>query len=297
MKTLIIGSSGFVGTSLKKMLEDNQRDIIGTYLKNGNDKENNFFLDLKDFNSVNKLISKIKPDEIINLSGSMNKNFFDEILSTNIISSINLYESLLKNKINPKLISVSSSAQYGIQNHKNPVRECDPRNPVNIYGISKMAQEKISNLYHQKGLNIVTIVPFNLIGPGISANLLPGRIIKQFREILSKKKKKLVLGNSSTVRDYLDVDDFSRGLILTLDKGISGESYNLCSGIATEIRSMIELFKKSLKLESPVKFTENVSTDIDLPYQVGDNKKIYELCGWTPMIKLEDSIDRMVKEL
>tara|TARA_A200000113_G_C8869707_1_gene356108 strand:- start:2730 stop:3623 length:894 start_codon:yes stop_codon:yes gene_type:complete len=297
MKTLIIGSSGFVGTSLKKMLEDNQRDIIGTYFKNGNDKENTFFLDLKDFNSVSKLISKIKPDEIINLSGSMNKNFFDEILSTNIISSINLYESLLKNKINPKLISVSSSAQYGIQNHKNLVRESDPRNPVNIYGISKMAQEKISNLYHQKGLNIVTIVPFNLIGPGISANLLPGRIIQQFREILSRKKKKLVLGNYSTVRDYLDVDDFSRGLILTLDKGISGESYNLCSGIATEIRSMIELFKKSLKLESPVKFTENVSTDIDLPYQVGDNKKIYELCGWTPMIKLEDSIDRMVKEL
>ena len=297
MKTLIIGSSGFVGTSLKKMLEDNQRDIIGTYFKNGNDKENTFFLALKDFNSVSKLISKIKPDEIINLSGSMNKNFFDEILSTNIISSINLYESLLKNKINPKLISVSSSAQYGIQNHKNLVRESDPRNPVNIYGISKMAQEKISNLYHQKGLNIVTIVPFNLIGPGISANLLPGRIIQQFREILSRKKKKLVLGNYSTVRDYLDVDDFSRGLILTLDKGISGESYNLCSGIATEIRSMIELFKKSLKLESPVKFTENVSTDIDLPYQVGDNKKIYELCGWTPMIKLEDSIDRMVKEL
>ena len=57
-----------------------------------------FFLDLKDFNSVDKLISKIKPDEVINLSGSMNKNFFDEILSTNIISSINLYESLLKNK-------------------------------------------------------------------------------------------------------------------------------------------------------------------------------------------------------
>ena len=60
---------------------------------------------------------------------------------------------------------------------------------------------------------------------------------------------------------------------------------------------MIELFKKSLKLESPVKFSENVSTDIDLPYQVGDNKKIYELCGWSPMIKLEDSIDRMIKEL
>lgn len=297
MKTLIIGSSGFVGTSLKKMLEGNQRDIIGTYFKNDNDKENTFFLDLKDFNSVDKLISKIKPDEVINLSGSMNKNFFDEILSTNIISSINLYESLLKNKINPKIISVSSSAQYGIQNHKNPVRESDPRNPVNIYGISKMAQEKISNLYYQKGLNIVTVVPFNLIGPGISANLLPGRIIQQFREILSKKKKKLVLGNSSTVRDYLDVDDFSRGLILTLDKGISGQSYNLCSGIATEIRSMIELFKKSLKLESPVKFSENVSTDIDLPYQVGDNKKIYELCGWSPMIKLEDSIDRMIKEL
>ena len=198
MKTLIIGSSGFVGTSLKKMLEGNQRDIIGTYFKNDNDKENTFFLYLKDFNSVDKLISKIKPDEVINLSGSMNKNFFDEILSTNIISSINLYESLLKNKINPKLISVSSSAQYGIQNHKNPVRESDPRNPVNIYGISKMAQEKISNLYYQKGLNIVTVVPFNLIGPGISANLLPGRIIQQFREILSKKKKKLVLGNSST---------------------------------------------------------------------------------------------------
>lgn len=297
MKTLIIGSSGFVGTSLKKILEDNQRDIIGTYLKNDNDKENTFFLDLKDFNSVDKLISKIKPDEIINLSGSMNRNFIDEILGTNIISSINLYESVLKNKINPKLISVSSSAQYGIQNHKNPVRESDPRNPVNIYGISKMAQEKISNLYHQKGLNIVTVVPFNLIGPGISANLLPGRIIQQFREILSSKKRKLVLGNSSTVRDYLDVDDFSRGLILTLDKGISGQSYNFCSGIATEIRSMIELFKKSLKLESPVKFTDNVSNDIDLPYQVGDNKKIYELCGWTPMIKLEDSIDRMVKEL
>ena len=56
-------------------------------------------------------------------------------------------------------------------------------------------------------------------------------------------------------------------------------------------------FQKSLKLESPVKFSENVSTDIDLPYQVGDNKKIYELCGWSPMIKLEDSIDRMIKEL
>ena len=41
------------------MLEGNQRDIIGTYFKNDNDKENTFFLDLKDFNSVDKLFQKL----------------------------------------------------------------------------------------------------------------------------------------------------------------------------------------------------------------------------------------------
>jgi UDP-glucose 4-epimerase len=81
--------------------------------------------------------------------------------------------------------------------------------PIDIYGFSKLWAEQLGRLFHQaSGIPVAVARLFNVFGPGeTNPHLLPAIIRK------AQASDELVLGNLTTQRDYVFVDDVARGLI------------------------------------------------------------------------------------
>ena len=77
--------------------------------------------------------------------------------------------------------------------------------------------------------NAIIARPFNHIGPGqilaLSCLTLPSKLWS-----IEKVTKQVLVGNLDAKRDYTDVRDIVRAYRCLLEKGTSGETYNICSG-------------------------------------------------------------------
>ena len=102
------------------------------------------------------------------------------------------------------------------------------------------------------------------------------------------------LGNLHSVRDFSDVRDIVRGYHLMLQRGRSGEAYNLGSGRGVSVRDLLELVSQAagVKVELCVEQSRVRATDI--PYLVADAGKARRELGWEAQTPLERTIREML---
>lgn len=140
-RILILGSSGFIGSSLSKMLELNH-NILKTYHDTAKSNDGICF-NILSFDSLEKVFQKSKPDVVINLCAIYkNLKFCEEnkklVMQINGTSLRNI--SKLCNKFSSILIHLSSD--YVFDGIKGNYKENDPVSPINLYGQSKAKAEK-----------------------------------------------------------------------------------------------------------------------------------------------------------
>ena len=117
-KILLIGSSGFIGSYLKKDLKDKYRLICPTNRKN---------FDITDYNKVNNILKK-NIDIIINLSGQISKS---QMYKTIIKGNTNIIKATKKLKRRPKIFYISTTLVYGFSN--KILDESSKTNPYSKY--------------------------------------------------------------------------------------------------------------------------------------------------------------------
>ena len=135
---------------------------------------------------------------------------------------------------------------------------------------------------------------FNLTGPGepwlSGASALCRRAAKK---ILIGEKGPLEVGNTASVRDFLDVRDAAAGLQAIMDGEINGEC-NVCSGIPTQI---LELVESVCKLSGLDGFTESDtlknSNSVEAIY--GDSSRL-NTAGWIPEYTFHESLKAVWNE-
>ncbi len=179
-KILITGISGFAGNYLARLLLT-QKDvkISGTYhsqkSKDFSDIASEpklYQLDLMDYGKVVEVLENSQPDEIYHLAAlaSAAQSFEKPslVITNNITSQLNLFEAVRANKLNPKIMIISSAEVYGIVDPNDlPVDEDTVLKPASPYAVSKIAQDYMGLQYHiSYNLNIIRARPFNHIGPG-----------------------------------------------------------------------------------------------------------------------------------
>jgi nucleoside-diphosphate-sugar epimerase len=152
---------------------------------------------------------------------SRDKNLFYRI---NVQGTRNVLEAALQHNV-LKFVFTSSCAVLG-PSYKYPVTENDPRiTPFeNDYEISKHWAELEVLQYFKKGLNTVIASPSRVYGPGLAT---PGNPITAFIKKSLRRKFAFMPSRASVKGNYVFIDDVVNGHFLCLDKGISGEKYNL----------------------------------------------------------------------
>ena len=305
MKALITGISGFAGSYLAEFLLDKRYKVFGTFydkstfsnLNGCMDKIKIFKCDIRNYNSLGAIIEKVRPDEIYHLAAIsfVPTSLKDPKLAfdTNTYGTLNLYQAVIEQKINPKILFVGSADEYGIVNKNDlPINENCPLQPVNPYSISKASADYLSYFYFKSyDLNIARVRPFNHIGPRQSPEFVCSNFAKQIVEIEKGMKEPVIMvGNLEAKRDFTDVRDMVRAYWLAIQKCETGEVYNICSERAVQIRELLNnLLKLSSKQIEVMKDPQRMRPS-DNPILQGSSSKFKEKCGWKPEISLDKTL-------
>lgn len=156
MRVFIVGASGFVGRIMFEYLS-REHETHGSFYSNP--VKRLIHLDMTDLKAVKDILTSLKPDVIIHPAANPNVEYCEEhpkeTWQVNVEGSRNIIETA--REIGVKFVYFSSD--YVFDGTNGPYSEDDVPNPINEYGLQKLAVEKLIKNYLEKYLIIrITVV-------------------------------------------------------------------------------------------------------------------------------------------
>ena len=111
--------------------------------------------------------------------------------------------------------------------------------------------------------------------------------------ITGQKVVKVQVGDLSIVRDFLDVRDAVAAYLLLIDRGVSGEVYNICSGVGRTLNEVLGIVARIVGIEVEACVDPQRIRTADNKVILGSNEKMRQL-GWRPTYSLEASLRDML---
>jgi len=245
-KVAVIGSSGFIGSHLCKRLKDQGHEVVEC--------------DLPDVDiTVPSTLNILKGADIVyhlaTLPLTSCRKWPRICIRTNIEGTLNVMEAMGIFGIK-RLIYSSASSVYGTPIF-TPVVEDDPKDPLTLYGASKLAAEnivkvKINEMNLNNSLDFTAgIFRFtNVYGPGQISGVIPEFIMKSLTH-----GEISITGDGAQSRDFVYIDDVVNVLALALTEPIYGFTMNLGSGKQTSISEILRLISDITGCHPIVKHT------------------------------------------
>ena len=253
-------------------------------------------VDLMDRKGVEESLARVCPDYLINLAGSFTHQL-DQDRQINVQCTRNILESLLNLGLSHcRVLLVGSSAEYGPGKTYQPLTEEQALNPQNAYGITKKEQYELFSEVKDR-LCLFYARTFNLIGPGISRALFVGNFFEKIKAYQKGEVERLEFSDLSAFRDFIDIRDACSAYLAILQKGKSGEVYNVASGKATQVFEILKLTQIKIGIPDEKISIEENDADYGVSYQVGSIEKIQKDTAWYPSFSLDDSIEFILGSL
>ena len=301
-KVLVTGAGGFIGSHLVETLLKSNANVRAFIKYNSRNswghldeitKENLdiFIGDLQDSFAVRKAVEGV--DVVFHLGALIGIPYSyiapEHYVNTNIKGTLNILEAGLSEHT-PKIIHTSTSETYGTAQY-TPIDESHPLQGQSPYSASKIGADKLAESYHLSfNLPVSTIRPFNTFGPRQSARAVIPTIISQ---ALSGAKK-IKLGSSSPVRDFLFVKDTVKGFLAVAQSEDSiGKVINVGYGKGISIGDLANQILSLLQKEHVeiITDTQRVRPNNSEVFElICNNNKAKQILNWQPKFTLEDGL-------
>lgn len=297
MKILVTGGAGFIGSWVSNafLREDHEVvivDDLSTGKKENLPKEAKFIeCDIRDFDSVEKIVSDFKPDIVdhhaaqIDVRKSVDNPMHDAEI--NILGTLHLIESCLRHGVKKFIFASTGGAIYG-EPEIIPADEKTEPFPISPYGTSKYAIEKYLGYYNYvHGFEYVALRYANVYGPRQNPHGEAGVIAIFCNRILSGSAC-TVFGDGGQTRDYVYVEDIAKANLQSLNAPVG--SYNIGTGIETSVSDLISELKKSSRADFEVQYGEERPGEVQsISLEVSQAEKIL---GWKPSVNLAQGIEQ-----
>src|SRR5437763_10666765 len=283
MKILVVGGAGYIGSVCAELLLDQDHGVtIFDNLSEGHrraiDPRAEFIEgDLQDRQSLEKGLAKQRPDAVMHfaanaLVGESMQNP-SKYFRNNVANGLNLLDGMINVGVG-KIVFSSTCAIFGPP-ERVPIDETMPTRPINPYGESKLAFEKILRWYGEiHGLKFISLRYFNAAGASekfgeqhrVETHLVPNVL----KVALGQKPHAEIYGtdydtpDGTCIRDYIHIRDLSEAHILAL-KSTKNEFYNLGTGGGSSVREVIASCRKITGHEIP---------GVDKPRRPGDPARL-----------------------
>ncbi len=307
MKIGVTGGAGYVGSNLVKSLISGKNEVVSIdNLMNGDyshlrtqgagDAAKLLEGDIRDLEFMVEAFEGC--DAIVHLAALPGlvkcRERPEEAASINVYGTYNVLEAVRRLGIG-KVVFCSTAAVYG-KPAEMPVTEGIPLRPLNLYGVTKLAGERLMDVFSDNHGIATTSLRFgNVFGVGLFTNY--DTVIPKFVRMGLNGEGLTVYGDGSSTRDYVHVDDIARALILALESKSNGsEVYNV-GGETMEIGVLAKLIVESLR-----KSTEEEVAIINHPPRAGETKefsynleKIRRGLGYEPSWSIQAGIEQIIK--
>lgn len=309
MRALITGINGFVGGHLAEYLaETTDWNMCGLsrqptlVLPQLAERVQLAVADMADQTALEGVLATARPDIIFHLAAQSNvpRSFADPqgTLSTNINGQLNLFQGLLRLKLDPLILIVGSNEIYGlVQPGDLPIDEATPLRPVNPYAVSKATQDLLALQYHiSHKLRIIRLRPFNHIGPrqteAFAASAFAAQIVRIERGM---QPPVLHVGNLLAERDFTDVRDIVQAYALAAEYGHNGAAYNIGSGRAVSVRWLLDTLLIFSTHDIAIEPDPARMRPADVPRVVANADLFHSHTGWQPEIPLERTLNDILE--
>lgn len=293
MRILITGSKGLIGSALKHALRLLNIDVVGVDIRS--DKEDPEYGDILNKETLFPMVDEV--DGVVHLAavsrvidGEKNPEL---CWLTNVQGTGNIIEAAHMSDKKPWILYASSREVYG-QPKDFPVTESAPLIPVNIYGKSKHAAEKLMERACQLGL-IASIVRFsNVFG---SVHDHSDRVIPAFCRAAAEGTNIRVDGNDN-IFDFTYLEDVVQG-VLSLIRLLSQKKaplppIHLTSGNAVSLRQVAEIAQSASHY--PIQIIEGVPRSFDVSRFWGDTSRAQEILNWKACVSVEEGMHRLINQ-
>lgn len=296
------GCAGFLGRSLIPILREHVGGggLFGTSRRARAPELENLLdayvpADLSSHGAARGLIESARPDVIFHLA-SARAGTLAQLLQSNVVATDDLLRCAREAGGGARVIVVGSSAEIGYCREEDlPLAEDAPCRPVDDYGVSKLCQSYAAQAAHlSHGQAVIRVRLFNLLGPHLPETLLPGRCVQLLKANRDARRAvRLSFGNLDTRRDYTDVRDICRALLLAARLGRGGALYHVGSGRAVSGREVVGALAAEAGLEVECETTHGGGGGAFVPVQVADAGLAARALSWSPAITFEQSVREM----
>ncbi|MCX6865799.1 MAG: GDP-mannose 4,6-dehydratase [Verrucomicrobia bacterium] len=248
-------------------------------------------IDITDFQRVKELAQAAPPRWVFHLAAAIPPATEEALWHVNVGGTRVLIEAVAGGAAERvRVLVTSSAAVYGesmVQINEG-ARACG----INTYGRSKWAQELVALAAGREfGVDVVIARTFNLIGPGLPERLLAGAVCAQ---CIRSGAKRIRVGDLSAFRDFIDIRDAVEAYCRIVQQGRTHGIYNVCSGRATRVRTMVGQLIKLAGGGLSVEESGSRSKGREVARSWGDNSQLKAL-GWQPSFSLRRSLKDMLE--
>ena len=322
-KLLITGGAGFIGSNFIQYILDKQQDLVLlldldllTYAGNlenlepvKDDPRYRFVKgDIRDKTLVEKLFAEYDFDTVVHFAAEshVDRSILEPevFLTTNIIGTQTLLDAAKRHwNLDPdnkhsreyrpgvRYLQVSTDEVYGALGKTGMFTETTPLAPNSPYSASKTGADLIVRAYHQTyGLPVNITRCSNNYGP----YQFPEKLIPLMIHNARQDKPLPVYGDGMQIRDWLHVKDHCSAIATVLEKGKTGEVYNIGGNNEKANIEIVRLILEALgKPESLITYVQD-RPGHDRRYAI-DNTKITTELGWAPAYTFEEGIKETIR--
>lgn len=305
MNVLVTGGLGFIGSHYVRLMTENQYDVTiidkKTYAANIRriedirDNVNLYVGDICDYKLMKSIIEENEIDTVVNFAASTHVDNAikdsEPFIYSNYVGVWNILEIIRKNKENGnniRFVQISTDECYGSTSYDDQTfKETDKLNPGNPYSATKSAADILCLSYvNTYGLDVIITRSSNNYGPWQDKE----KFIPKMIELGMEGKDLAIYGNGNNIRDWLYVLDNVSAILTVINKGRTGDVYNIGAGDEKTNNEVAKIIAKRFGVG--IKYIEDRKGH-DFRYSISCNKIMEEL-KWEAKVSFSDGLERTI---
>ncbi len=313
-RMLITGCSGFVSRHFLNYLVENNLsyEVLGVDVNPPKFAMEDYAptlamsfeqVNLLDKEAVEDMIATFRPDYILHLASFSSVAYSwqhpADCFMNNTSIFLNVTEALRKHDLcDCRLLSVGSSEEYGdVKKEELPLQEDMPLVPVNPYAVARVSQEMMAKVLADSfGMQIMLTRSFNHMGPFQDERFVIPSFVRRILDIAESgaKSGEIETGDTSIVRDFVDVRDVVRAYYRLLLDGKAGEVYNICGEKGVSLAEVVDQIADIVGVSVTTRVNPDFVRPGDNQVVIGSAEKIRQDIGWTAEIPLRQTLMDMI---
>lgn len=301
MKIFITGVAGFLGSHLAdRMIELGHTvvgndTLIGGYMDNVNPLVEYHNVDCCDHKKMSSIMQGC--DVVFHCAATAHEGlsiFSPNFITKNIFqASVSTISAAIQNKVK-RFVYCSSMARYGNQSY--PFKETQSTQPVDPYGIAKVAGEEIlKTLAPMNDMEWIIAVPHNIVGPRQKYDDPYRNVMSIMINRVLQGKPPVIYGDGDQIRCFSFINDCVYCLEkLALDKNIKNEIFNIGPDEETvTVKELAELVMKELNYRGDIEYYNSRPNEIK--HATCDSTKAKQKLGYVTKVSLNSGLQKTIE--